>query len=301
MRIASVGLLCCFGLLAAGCGNSSTGGQVAARPLDLKGDPNQLVADAVGRQAVLTSLAGDGVLALSDAATNMNQRANAEIVAADGGKLRISGGRVGIHAFDLLMYNDNVVFHDAMNKQVFTGSVDDLRYLSLPIRPEELLNQLLKPASELIYMSWAADASRRADPSGTAAFVARDGRATYRALLDKRNSLLTRLEVYRGGNAAGTPYQVRTFGQYRVVDKTAVARGAARSAVEPSVFAYAQRIDWPADRRHVEFTFKRVVTDAPVDQTDFNVSFSPKAERIPLSRLAGTASAAGGYPEVSMR
>lgn len=299
MRIRSgVCLSLCLGWLAGcgGAGGSGTG--VAARPVDPKRDANEVVAEAVGRQAVLTSLAGDGVLSLVDPASKLNHRVNAEVVAADRQKLRISGGRMGVHAFDLLMYDNEVLFHDALGKKVYSGTTADLRYLALPIQPEEVLNQLLKPATELIYLSWQPDASRKGDPAGGVAYVAGDGRQSYRMVVDRRTSLVSRIEVYDGPASGQTPYMVRTFGQYRTVPVYARPVVNAAVAEGPKVFPYQQRIEWPRERRQVEFTFKKVVPDAPLAQDDFNVSYSDRAQQLPLGQ-AGVDPR--GFEELSMR
>lgn len=294
--------LCVLGLAGvlalSGCGQGGGGGQSGGgRPkkerrvsagraggsaVDTRRDANEVVAEAVNRQAVLTSLAGDGVLALVDPAKKLNHRVNAEVVASEGPRLRITGTRLNgsIHAFDLLLYDNEVLFHDGMNKVVYTGAPEDLAYLAIPVQPQQVLEQLLRPATELTYQRWRSDTSRPGDVQGSLAYVSDGG---WRVLVDRRSGVLVRIEQYQG-STDGSPVMVRTLGSYRLV---ANARSRTGTTVTTApVFAYMQRIEWPRDGRKVEFTFKRVVPDAPLDRNDFNVKFSDRAQRRPL-RQAG--------------
>jgi len=260
----------------AGC---DPGSSKLARPVDLNRDATDLVAEAVGYQAMLTSLAGNGVLALADSSQGLNVRLNAEVVASEGERLRVSGGKMGVHAFDLVMYGNDVVFHDARAKRVYEGGRADLDALGLPMRPDEILRHLLRLDGHLAYQRWRSDPSKAGDPPGSAAFRSDDAGQPARILLEKRTGLVLRVEYT---DAYGRLLLAKTLGNWRLVGPAPSRKAAAAARPPVSVYPYMQRLEWPAAGRKVEFTFSKLDPNAPLSVEEFSFTPSDKAKRMSL-------------------
>ena len=269
--------------LAAGCRNRGGSAPVAgdktsrAAPGAAAGG-SSAVASAVNRQATLSSLSGAGVIRMFDAPARFKLGVNAEIVASQPNQfLRIKAEKLAgtVKAFELFMAAPDVALYVPMEKTLYAGQVQDCDGLGLPIKPDEILDQLLRPDTELLLHQWRSVGAEGGRD------VYEDETRQLRAAVDRRTGLLAMIEQR---DAGGNLYLRKTLENYRSVDL-----GGGRTGRGPTsgdlVYPFTQKVEWPRDQRRVEIHFKRMLPNAPVKDSDINNFYVPENVReLPLDR-----------------
>nr|AXS01397.1 hypothetical protein [uncultured bacterium] len=237
------------------------------------GDPR--VAAAINRRPPLTSLVGRGVIRMRDEPQRFRLGVNVEVWAeGTDGVLRIKAEKLAgqIQAFDLIMQTPDIELHIPTQHALYTGKVDDAGRLGMPLNPEEILERLLKPDTELTLRTWRPVRGR----PGDAGPAFEDETGTLRVTLDRRGGLLASIEL---SDQAGQPAVVWTLSNYRPVNPG--ARGAGREAVYP----YYQKIEWPRERRRVEVHFKQLQPNAPITDAMLEIAVPGNVRRLPLDEM----------------
>ena len=262
--------------LLSGCsgGNSQT-----MRPVDKSASPDLMVKNAVESRTSLSSIAGKGVMRISDQPSRFGLTVNANVVADESDRLRIRADKLAgsIQAFDVVMLGNDVGFYIPTQKTLYHGKVEDLQNFSFRFDPDEVLRQMLRPDTTLTLKRWRHSDSLRGDPTDSTMLEQDlpEGQPRLRLAINNRTGMITSVTQL---DQSGEPFLVKRYDDYRKLP----GLGKASKEADASVFPYLIAFSWPRDRRSMEMHFKSVEGNAVLLDEDFDIAASDDTRYLPL-------------------
>jgi hypothetical protein len=255
-------------VLLTGCdpnGSSGSSGQKisAATP------SYELLESAVRRRARLASVKATAAMRIYDKGNDFGLRINTKIMAASPASLRIIASKAlgNIDVFDAVVIKDDIGFYVPSKKTLYQGQLTDLEKADVYFRPDEILNNLLRPETGLLLKTWKPAQAYNRGALVVIEEEAENGKKRLRVTLDGNTGDISAVETL---DADGQVAFIRSAGRYKEVASLSAGRESGK------MFPYWLKLEWPKEQRFVEISFKTMETDQELPADAFELEIGGK-------------------------